>query len=186
MSILATITERADAAALPFLVIGGNAVIAYGYPRQTQDFDLLVCESDRRAWDALIVALGYHPHHIHRVFHMYNATTTSLPPVDLMLVDRRTFDRLSDGARGVEIGTASVRVPALAHLIALKLHALRHGGEHRRAADLTDVVELVRLNEVNLASPEYREILERYASADTRRDLAVLLPRAFGLDPPDS
>jgi hypothetical protein len=59
VKLLATIAERAAAANLPFLVIGGNALIAYGYPRMTRDIGLLVREKDRPAWDNLLTSLGY-------------------------------------------------------------------------------------------------------------------------------
>ena len=53
VKIRATIAARAAAEGLPFLAIGGNAVIAYGYPRMTRDLDLLAREDDRRARDTL-------------------------------------------------------------------------------------------------------------------------------------
>jgi Uncharacterised nucleotidyltransferase len=164
MKIVATLAEKAAAAGLPFLVIGGNAVIAYGFPRQTVDVDLLVRQTDRQAWEGLIVPLGYRAHHLDRVFQMYNPIPHNLPPVDLMMVNEETFGKLSGRAQETVLGGTTVRIPSLAHLIALKLHALRHGGEHRRTRDFVDVIELVQLNRVDLASPEYAEILERYAT----------------------
>lgn len=162
--IVATIAEKAALAGLPFLVIGGNAVIAYGYPRTTVDVDLLVREMDRRKWDELIVSLSYRAHQIHPVFHMYNPIPRDLPAVDLMLVNETTFTKLSDKTTQTELGGVRVRIPSLRNLIALKLHALRHGGEHRHTRDFLDVVELAQLNQVDLAAPEYVEILARYAT----------------------
>lgn len=175
MKIVATIAERAAAAGLPFLVIGGNAVIAYGYPRQTADLDLLVREPDRRAWDELIRPLGFHPHQLQRAFHMYNPTERGLPAVDLMVVDAATFEKLSTGSTEAIVHQASVRIPALSHLIALKLHALRSNQPHRRELDMGDVLTLVQLNKVDLAAPEYAEILERYASPALRDEIRLRL-----------
>jgi len=180
VKILATIAERAAAEGLPFLVIGGNAVIVYGYGRKTMDLDLLVREDDRRAWDTLITSLGYKPHQIARVFHMYNPIGGALPPVDLMLVDSGTFSKLSAAPHSGVLENQPVLVPSLPHLLALKLHALRHGHPDRQIRDFGDVVELVRLNKVNLASAEYQEILNRYADDTTRRKLAEALPGSFG------
>jgi hypothetical protein len=179
VSILAELASRAADTGLRYILIGGNAVVAHGYPRQTQDFDLLVREPDRRAWDTLMVSLGYRAHHLHRAFHMYAPPAPPLPPIDFMLVDAQTFERLESGSQEIEINTTVVRIPSLAHLIALKLHAIKHGGEHRKAIDLSDVIELVRHNQVNLAAAPYSEILERYASANTRNELAILVPGAF-------
>lgn len=164
VKIVPLIAEKAALAGLEFLVIGGNAVIAYGYPRLTSDVDLLVRETDRRKWDDLILALGYRQHHIHRVFHMYNPIARDLPAVDLMLVNEGTFAKLSDNTTDTELGGVTVRIPSLRNLIALKLHALRQGGEHRHTRDFVDVIELMQLNQVDLAAPDYVEILERYAT----------------------
>ena len=166
VKIVGTIAEKAALAGLPFIVIGGNAVNAYGYSRTTVDVDLLVRETDRRKWDELIVPLGYRAHQIQRVFHMYNPIPDGWAPVDLMLVNEGTFTKLSQNTRETELGGAIVRIPSLRNLIALKLHALRFGGEHRHTRDFLDVIELVQLNQVNLAAPEYVEILERYATSD--------------------
>lgn len=164
MRIVATISEKAALAGLPFLIIGGNAVNAYGYPRTTTDVDLFVRDSDRRKWDELIVPLGYRAHQIQRVFHMYNPIPNNLPPVDLMLVDRGTFDKMEINAAEITLGGAKVRVPSLRHLIALKLHALRTYLPHRYERDLGDVLVLMQVNKVDLAAPEYDEIFQRYAT----------------------
>lgn len=183
MKIIATIAERAAAAGLPFLIIGGNAVVAHGYQRYTQDIDLLVRQHDLRAWDSLILPLGYFHHHVARVFVMYSPTEAGRPPIDFMLVDDSTFQKLASGAIEVELEGARIRIPALVHLIALKLHALRHGGEHRRERDLGDVLELLQINHVDLAAPEYCEILDRYATEALRAEIHARLARP---ESPDS
>src|SRR2546422_5524475 len=143
MHFIATLAERAAEAGLPFLLIGGNAVIAYGYPRQTRDIDLFVREEERRKWHELVESLGYSSFHIHRVFHMYRPVKENLPELDLMLVDASTFSKLAAEAVEILFRGTPMRIPSLRHLIALKLHALRSGLEHRRTRDLLDVITLV-------------------------------------------
>ncbi|MEQ1860625.1 MAG: hypothetical protein ABMA13_11880 [Chthoniobacteraceae bacterium] len=171
MSFFTDLCQRAAAANLPFLLIGGHAVIAYGYPRQTRDLDLLVHENDRRRWDELITSFGFKQYQVARVFHMYHPIDRTLPPVDLMLVNAQTFGKLSAGAIEKTVLDCTVRVPSLAHLIALKLHALSSGAEHRHELDMGDVITLVQLNHVDLASPEYGEIVDRYANPAVRAEL---------------
>jgi hypothetical protein len=171
VSFFSDLTQRAASANLPFLLIGGNAVIAYGYPRVTRDLDLLVRESDRRKWDDLIRSFDFNEHQITRVFHMYNPLDRALPAVDLMVVDEGTFQKLFAGSLEHKVQEAFVRLPSLAHLIALKLHALKSGAEHRRELDFGDVTMLVQLNKIDLAAPEYRDILERYATDAIRTEL---------------
>lgn len=57
------IVRALDAADVPFLVVGGLAVVAHGYGRQTQDLDIVIRLQPgpvRAAFDAL-EGLGYHP-----------------------------------------------------------------------------------------------------------------------------
>jgi predicted nucleotidyltransferase len=171
MKIVATIAGQAALKGLPFLVIGGIAVIAYEYPRMTRDLDLMVREEHRRAWDEIIVSLGYRAHWVQRVFHIYKRSSRDLPAVDLMLVDGATFDKLAANATEITMSGATVRVPLLKPLIALKLHALRGGAPHRRELDMGDILTLVQINNVDLASPEYLEILTRHATPEIAAEL---------------
>lgn len=175
VNIVEAIVEKAAAAGLPFLVIGGNAVNAHGYERTTSDLDLLVRQADKQVWDSLILALDFRQHQISTSFHMYNPKVSGQRPVDLMLVDDSTFGKLSDGAVESNLDGTPIRVPSLAHLIAMKLHALRSGAQHRRSRDLSDVATLIHLRGVDLASPEYAEILRRYATPDILAAIRVLL-----------
>ena len=93
VKIVALIAEKAALAGLEFLIIGGNAVIAYGYPRMTADVDLVVREADRRKWDELITALGYRPHHLQRIFHMDNPIGEDRTGEDLKAKNVQPFVR---------------------------------------------------------------------------------------------
>jgi Nucleotidyl transferase AbiEii toxin, Type IV TA system len=185
MMFLNTIAQKAAAAELRYLLVGGNAVIAHGFPRQTRDIDLLVRSEDRRAWDTLILGLGYMQHQVAQHFHMYNPIDRSLPPVDLIVVDEATFSKMESKSQENKIHGADVRLPTLSHLIAMKLHALRSDAPHRRTRDLLDVLELVRINGVDLAQPEYQELIDRYADARTREELSRHIP-GFGSRLPDA
>jgi hypothetical protein len=57
------IARALDAAGVPFIVVGGLAVVAHGFGRQTQDIDIVIRlqpESVRNAFGAL-ETLGYRP-----------------------------------------------------------------------------------------------------------------------------
>ena len=182
VKIVEALAENAAAAKMEFLVIGGNAVNAYGYDRVTSDLDLLVRKADRRAWDTLILRLDFRPHQITMSFHMYNPKVSGQRPVDLMLVDDPTFEKMRARAVEWELDGAKVHIPALPHLIAMKLHALRSGAEHRRARDLSDVATLIQMHKLDLATPEYAEIVERYATPEIVAAIRVLLagPKSAG------
>ncbi|MCB0335165.1 MAG: hypothetical protein KDD62_02635 [Bdellovibrionales bacterium] len=54
MEVLRTIALYAESKDMPFLVIGGHAVNAYGISRQTGDIDLLVPKEAHSAWDKML------------------------------------------------------------------------------------------------------------------------------------
>jgi predicted nucleotidyltransferase len=180
VSVFATFVTKAGEAGLPFLVIGGNAVIAYGYPRQTVDFDFFVSSRDRYAWDKLVREMGYFPRQITMVFHLYKRDEVGFVPIDLMFVDHPTFQKFEAAAQRVTMQGISVRIPALMHLLALKLHAERSGGERRAGRDLNDVLHLMQLNHIKLDSPEFQDILNRYGNDSIHQQLAVLLRSGSG------
>jgi hypothetical protein len=177
VSVFATLVAQAGQVGLPFLVIGGNAVIAYGYPRQTHDFDFLVDNRHRFRWDQIIRELGYHPEHFHSVFQMYKCERPEHPPIDLMLVDHDTFQKFENDAIETIIHQVPVRIPALLHMIALKLHAEKSAGDRREGRDFNDVLMLLKLNHVELADPALQEILERFGNEDIRRRLSIFFEK---------
>ena len=58
VSVFQSIAQKAGEAGLPFLVIGGYAVMAHGFVRATDDLDLLVQRSRRDQWRGLLEGLG--------------------------------------------------------------------------------------------------------------------------------
>ena len=74
MNVFHTIAQKAGEAGLPFLVIGGYAVMAHGFVRSTDDLDLLVHRKDFVAARRVLTALGYTPSdgHVPTAFLDYN------------------------------------------------------------------------------------------------------------------
>lgn len=57
-TLLARLAHALDAAALPYMVIGGQAVLLYGEPRLTRDVDLTLGVGPERLADVLAVVEG--------------------------------------------------------------------------------------------------------------------------------
>jgi hypothetical protein len=155
------IAACADLTRKPFLVIGGHAVIAHGHPRNTVDLDLLVCKTERRNWAGALVEIGYQAEHRHENFEQYRSTKGDID-LDLMFVNEATFDRMLNDSREIAFGPVTVRIPSLQHLIALKLHVLKQGLEHRMLGDLDDVIQLVLANRIDLEQREWKDLFENY------------------------
>lgn len=150
---------------LPFLVIGGIAIVAHGYQRDTIDLDYLVRQSDRAAWRDALKKLGYQIAHEHDRFDQF-ASTHGWIDLDVMYVTEQTFDTMFAASELKNLGSADARFPSLEHLIALKLHVLKQNIPHRMLGDMDDVINLVLANHVNLRQDKWRELFVKYGSLD--------------------
>lgn len=181
---------------LPFLVIGGHAVALYGFPRETADLDFFVCSEDRPSWATLFADLGYHIFSDAPNFAQLASHKETAWPVDLMFVRPATFKPMLDASRVVEFYGTTSRIPALEHLIALKLHAIKNTQPNRFLKDFLDVENLIRANRVDIKSENIRRLFEKYATRSCMRkcrprstqenEIALELPTApdFVSQPP--
>jgi len=172
--IFQTCVDAAAAAGLDFLVIGGHAVNAHGFIRTTTDFDFLLASRDLRAWREVLEDAGYRlvaPERPIRAFAQFEPREPGGLRVDLMLVDDTTFAKLVVGSEWLEVGHRRVRVIGALHLIALKLHALQAPHRVEMGVDYLDIVQLVRLKQIDIASAEFEQMLNRYASPAIRERL---------------
>jgi hypothetical protein len=87
-------------------------------------------------------------------------------PVDLMVVDGSTFSRLQAEAESIQLGGETAPVASVTHLILMKLHAMKTGPIERRAKDLADLIELLRLRDLDPRSAEFRAMCEKYADRE--------------------
>ena len=87
-------------------------------------------------------------------------------PIDLMLANEPTFAGLWDSAAEVRYDDRLVRVVSIEHLIAMKLHVLKQGRLHRFLKDLQDVVDLARVNNLDLRSEKFRNLFAKYGNMD--------------------
>jgi predicted nucleotidyltransferase len=166
MSVLEQVQQAADEHGLRFVLIGGFAVIEHGYARLTADIDLLVLRDDQRAWRDLLDRLGYQLLEDGANFQQYRKRGEADWPLDLMFARQETLDGMIGAARRVTVQGANVLLVSLEHLIALKLHVLKQARLHRFLKDFQDVVELVRINKVDLHSKQIHDLFLRYGTTD--------------------
>ncbi len=150
---------------LPFLIIGGYAVAAHGYPRLTYDPDLMIPRSAAANWRTRLVGEGYEVQAEQATFLQFSRGSDDLG-LDLMLVSDETFRGLSTEAQPIRFGAVEARMPSLDHLLALKLHVLKQGLRPRVAKDLNDVVMLVLKNGLDIRAEKYEKLFLKYGNAD--------------------
>ena len=159
MPIFASVFVALNEAGVPFLVIGGHAVVLHGHLRNTQD--LLIAESKLAAARAALDDLGYRKYFETDAFLQLQAPE-NLPPLDLMIVDDRTFSRIEVTATQKVLDGQQIRIPDALRLIALKLHATRDRARRTTETDWEDVVGLLPAANRTLEDPELRAIISTY------------------------
>ena len=186
------IANRAENASIPFLVIGGYAVIAHGYVRTTDDLDLLI-ERGRRAHSSkLVTDLGMSVKNDAANFAQFESQSDSEMNIDLMFVSESVFSQLNSAAIQSTLDGVSVRVVSLPHLIALKCHAIKNSDSRLRVIkDTDDLVHLIVINRLDLNEAELRanilkhEIRNSMKSSNTPAPNDEALHDAPALEFPD-
>jgi predicted nucleotidyltransferase len=162
---------------LQFLVIGGLAVNLHGYSRDTADLDLLIRAGQREQWVGLFSELGYAISGDAGSFIQLSPPQQGAWPVDLMLVQEKTFAPMFSASGEVDLYGTRSRIPSLEHLIALKLHALKHCRFDRFLKDFLDVENLILINRLDIKSENIRQLFAKYGTMElydkVSRSLAV-------------
>ena len=166
MGLFQQINLEAKQRELQFLVIGGLAVTLHGYSRDTADLDLLVQQTAREKWLQMFFELGYTIYEDKDVFLQLSPPQEGAWPVDLMLVREPTFGRMHAAGIQKEMFGATLLIPTLEHLLALKLHALTHGNMGRFLKDYLDVENLIRINRVDLRSENIRQLFQKHGTME--------------------
>ena len=159
---LEQICELAARRGLPVLLIGGHAVIAHGHPRNTFDIDFVIEVKDQKAWRGLLEGLGYRLHAETGTFFQMQPPDEQTLPVDVLMVNESTFSKIVALAKECSGLPRDARVVSLEHLLALKCHAIKHGHSGRVEKDVDDVLGLVRANQLDITSSNWREIFLKY------------------------
>jgi hypothetical protein len=150
---------------LPSLLIGGNAVILYGFLRNTADLDLLVPEDARAGWLELMRELGYRFFHGVPAFAQFEAPDPAGQPVDLMFVEQETWTKMCQDSKGMDLAGQPVLLPKPEFLVALKLHAAASPTRNRKEADWEDIRQIVRHCGLSANNDVFRQIILRYGGS---------------------
>lgn len=160
------IARRAGKAGIPFLVIGGYAVMAHGYVRTTDDLDLIVQRGQRTDLGQMLQDLGMTVKNDAATFLQFDPSDESEMKVDLMFVTEDVFSQMERSSVAAKVEGVPVRVVSLLHLIALKCHALSHSKSIRRLKDMDDLMQLILIHKLDLNEPELRATMLKHGNAE--------------------
>ena len=171
LRLLAAISEETR---IPILLIGGYALQAYGVARQTVDVDVLVADAHAGGVETALQRAGYAPVARSEIFARYRHPSMIPADVDVLFVDGDTATRMSGQAMRWVVGETTCLVPALPHLVAMKLHAIRSNPQ-RGPRDFADIVELVRANPGRFSQDELRVLCVKYGPEGAWEKLEAVL-----------
>jgi len=158
---------------LPFLLIGGWALQAFGYARQTLDVDCLCAAEDSDAFCISLKRAGFEQFDSVGAFCRFRHKLNPLLVIDLMMVESLTFKKLWIPAIDFHIDQNSLKVPVFEHFIALKLHAARNEGRSKR--DLEDISALLNLRPKAISPAALLNLCERYGPKESTVYLRTFL-----------
>ncbi|MFH1783014.1 MAG: nucleotidyl transferase AbiEii/AbiGii toxin family protein [Candidatus Omnitrophota bacterium] len=148
------------------VLIGGFAVNYYKVSRQTADVDFLITKEDFEKILNLLVKEGFRKDYEEAVFARLLGEGPYLMDVDFMFVDKDTLGKIIKDGKDISIAKQKFIVPSLNHLIALKLHAIKYNPGIREYRDLPDIVQLIKINKVNIKDTEFKDLCLKYGTAE--------------------
>ena len=151
---------------VPCVLIGGFAINHYRVTRQTADVDFLITKDDFGKIVGLLEKAGYKKSLLQENFAQLESGRLSLLDVDFMFVDQSTLEKIMNEGQKVKIVGQVFTVPSLDHLIALKLHSIKGNPKIRLTRDLPDIINLIRINDVNIKDKKFKELCLKYGTLE--------------------
>lgn len=148
------------------VLIGGFALNHYKVSRQTADVDFLITKSDYEKIMPLLEKEGYKQDYAQEVFARLVSLEPHLMDLDFMFVDKQTLDAIAEEGKEIFVAGQEFIVPSVDHLIALKLHAIKHNPKIREFKDFLDIGELIKANKIDIKSNEFRNLCLRYGTKE--------------------
>lgn len=155
------------------ILIGGFAINYYKVTRQTVDVDFLITEEDVEKILPLLEKAGYKQDYRQKVFARLKGNGLYLMDLDFMFVDKETLNKIIKEGRKIDIVGKKFIIPSLLHLIALKLHSIKYNPKLREPKDLPDIINLIRVNNVNAKSNEFKELCLKYGTEELYNKILI-------------
>lgn len=164
---LAQLSSDLKQRGIDYMVIGAVALMAYGYPRFTEDIDLVLTTEGLESFHRELIGLGYVP--AFQGARKRLRSTRDGVPIEFIVAGEYPGDGKPKPVSFPVPATSSteidgVRIVTLEKLIELKLASGMTAPD--RLKDLADVQELIKVRSLN---PEFAERLHPYVRAQFLR-----------------
>lgn len=164
------VAKASKKSAVPCILIGGFAVNFYKITRNTLDVDFLTTKDDFKKIRNALMKEGYAENFATNVaVRMSNAE--DLLDIDFMIVDETTRSKILEDGKKIEVVGERLLIPSLGHLIALKLHAIKHGAKNRLWKDLPDIVDLIKMHKIDFKGDEFKDICLKFGNEEIYKNI---------------
>jgi hypothetical protein len=159
-AVLQTVVNFLDSRNARYAVIGGVAIVMYGFPRTTLDLDLIVESTVQEDLVRWLESLGYRTLHRSSGYSNHSHPEPSWGELDFVYVQGETAEKLFSGCRKAPgPGGLIVPMPRPEHLASLKVVAMKNDPE-RTFREQEDIRFLLSLPGVDRR--EVRSYFERH------------------------
>ena len=165
-SVFHLISDLTQEEGVSCVLIGGFAINHYRVTRQTADVDFLITKEDFDKISGPLEKAGYKKALLQKNFAQFESGKLSLLDVDFMFVDQETLAKIIKAGEKLKIVGRTFTVPSLLHLIALKLHSIKHNQKIRLTKDLPDIINLMRINKIDVKDKDFREVCLKYGTEE--------------------
>ena len=170
--LISELTQKKDVSCV---LIGGFAINHYNVSRQTADVDFLITKEDFDKISPLLEKAGYKQSLSQDTFAQFKSNRLPLMDIDFMFVDTETLKKISTEAQQLTIAGQKFKVPSLNHLIALKLHSIKHNPKLRLTTDFPDIINLIRINKVNVKEAHFKELCLKFGTEEIYNRILEIL-----------
>jgi len=156
------------------IVVGGWAINLLGMPRTTLDFDFMIFEDEFDVLASSLQKLGYRQVIKTSLYARFQSEENNiLPYIDCLFADEGTYDKIVSSGKKVDLFGTEFILPTVLHIIAMKLHAVKHGEAHRFAKDYNDILALIEIHGLDTSpGSEFAEMCDKYANREIYRRIS--------------
>jgi Uncharacterised nucleotidyltransferase len=141
----------------------------------TRDIDLLVATDDLPLLERVLMNAGYQRGAANHLAVKYQHPSLLLMPIDVLLVNSSTLEKLWLERRLVSIEGSPMHVPKPLHLAAMKFHAMKESTD-RMAKDGADIVALMHAHPNEMTVDAVKEVCLTFGTEGLWRRFRAIIP----------
>lgn len=174
-TILTKLSSALDKSHIQAPLFGGFVLPVYGVERLTMDLDFMLAEEDLDGFGVILEDLGYQRVFKNLHYAKFRHRDDGVLDIDTVFTQADSIRKIASAAAWHEVLGVSFLCVSLDMLLGTKLHAIRYNEARRGSRDFDDVVELMRVNEIELDGQRFEAICTKYGTPEIYQRLREAL-----------